>query len=74
LEEIQLGNLLKPKLTGHVPRHTLANHNSYMGNSEEEIRKVLDQSNTITRKIYPRKRSGFLRSKDLTKRFHQIKK
>jgi hypothetical protein len=34
-----------PTLKGNVPRHTLADHMEYMGNSEEEIRQVLGYAN-----------------------------
>jgi hypothetical protein len=60
-------------LTGHVPRHTLANHMAYLGNSEEEIRQVLGHSNVHTTKIYLRERHGFSGSYDIMKRFHQVK-
>lgn len=60
-------------LTGHVPRHTLANHMAYMGYSEEEIRQVLGHSNVHTTKIYLRERHGFSGSYDIMKRFHQVK-
>lgn len=63
-----------PALTGHVPRHTLANHMAYMGNSEEDIRQVLGHSNVRTTKIYLRERHGFSGSFDIMKRFHQTKK
>lgn len=62
-----------PALTGHVPRHTLANHMSYMGNSEEDIRQVLGHANVRTTKIYLRERHGFSGSFDIMKRFHQVK-
>lgn len=61
-----------PTLTGHVPRHTLANHMAYMGNSEEEIRQVLGHANVRTTKIYLRERHGFSGSFDIMKRFHQV--
>ena len=63
-----------PALTGHVPRHTLANHMAYMGNSEEDIRQVLGHANVRTTKIYLRERHGFSGSFDIMKRFHQLKK
>lgn len=63
-----------PALTGHVPRHTLANHMAYMGNSEEDIRQVLGHANIRTTKIYLRERHGFSGSYDIMKRFHQVKK
>lgn len=63
-----------PALTGHVSRHTLANHMAYMGNSEEEIRQVLGHANIRTTKIYLRERHGFSGSFDIMKRFHQVKK
>ncbi|MEB2779585.1 tyrosine-type recombinase/integrase [Algoriphagus sp. C2-6-M1] len=63
-----------PTLTGHVPRHTLANHMAYMGNSEEDIRQVLGHANVRTTKIYLRERHGFSGSFDIMKRFHQLKK
>jgi hypothetical protein len=63
-----------PALTGHVPRHTLANHMAYMGNSEEDIRQVLGHANVRTTKIYLRERHGFSGSLDIMKRFHQLKK
>lgn len=59
-----------PTLTGHVPRHTLANHMAYSGNSEEEIRQVLGHANVRTTKIYLRERHGFSGSFDIMKRFH----
>lgn len=62
-----------PTLTGHVPRHTLANHMAYNGNSEEEIRQVLGHSNIHTTKIYLRERYGFSGSYEIMKRFHQVK-
>jgi len=46
-------------LTGHFPRHTLANHMAYSGNSEEEIRQFLAHSTVQTTKIYLRERHGF---------------
>ncbi len=61
-------------LTGHVPRHTLANHMTYMGNKEEEIRQVIAHSNIRTTKIYLRERHGFFGSYNIMKRFHQVKK
>ncbi len=61
-------------LTGHVPRHTLANHMAYMGYSEEEIRQVLAHANVRTTKIYLRERHGFSGSFDIMKRFHEGKK
>ncbi|SDD64897.1 Phage integrase family protein [Algoriphagus faecimaris] len=67
-------NMEIPTLTGHVPRHTLANHMAYMGNSEEEIRQVLGHANVRTTKIYLRERHGFSGSFDIMKRFHQVKK
>ena len=63
-----------PTLTGHVPRHTLANHMAYMGNSEEEIRQVLGHANVRDTKVYLRERHGFSGSFDIMKRFHQLKK
>jgi integrase len=63
-----------PALTGHVPRHTLANHMAYMGNSEEDIRQVLGHANVRTTKVYLRERHGFSGSYDIMKRFHQLKK
>ncbi|MEB2779577.1 tyrosine-type recombinase/integrase [Algoriphagus sp. C2-6-M1] len=63
-----------PTLTGHVPRHTLANHMAYMGNSEEDIRQVLGHANVRTTKIYLRERHGFSGSFDIMRRFHQVKK
>ncbi|MCH7410168.1 tyrosine-type recombinase/integrase [Belliella sp. DSM 111904] len=63
-----------PTLTGHVPRHTLANHMAYSGNSEEEIRQVLGHSNIRTTKIYLRERHGFSGSYGIMKRFHEEKK
>jgi integrase len=63
-----------PTLTGHVPRHTLANHMAYMGNSEEDIRQVLGHANVRTTKVYLRERHGFSGSFDIMKRFHQLKK
>jgi integrase len=63
-----------PTMTGHVPRHTLANHMAYMGNSEEDIRQVLGHANVRTTKIYLRERHGFSGSFDIMKRFHQTKK
>jgi hypothetical protein len=62
-----------PKLTGHVPRHTLANHMEYMGNSEEEIRQVLGHANVRDTKVYLRERHEFSGSFDIMKRFHQGK-
>ncbi|MCF1751385.1 tyrosine-type recombinase/integrase [Mariniradius sediminis] len=56
-------------LTGHVPRHTLANHLAYSGHSEEEIRQVLGHSNIKTTKIYLRERHGFSGSHEIMKRF-----
>jgi integrase len=47
-----LGKLGIEGLTGHVPRHTLANHMAYSGHSEEEIRLILAHSNVQTTKIY----------------------
>lgn len=64
-------NLRIEGLSGHVPRHTLANHMAYSGNSEEEIRQVLGHSNVRTTKIYLRERHGFSGSYDIMKRFHQ---
>lgn len=58
-------------LTGHVPRHTLANHMAYSGNTEEDIRQVLGHSNISTTKIYLRERHGFSGSYDIMKRFHE---
>jgi integrase len=63
-----------PTLTGHVPRHTLANHMAYMGNSEEDIRQVLGHANVRTTKVYLRERHEFSGSYDIMKRLHQIKK
>ena len=63
-----------PMLTGHVPRHTLANHMAYMGNSEEDIRQVLGHANVRDTKVYLRERHGFSGSFDIMKRFHQGKK
>ena len=60
-----------PTLTVHVPRHTLANHMAYMGNSEEDIRQVLGHANVRTTKIYLRERHGFSGSFDIMKRFHR---
>jgi integrase len=62
-----------PKLTGQIPRHTLANHMAYMGNSEEDIRQVLGHANVRITKIYLRERHGFSGSFDIMKRFHQAK-
>jgi integrase len=56
-------------LTGHVPRHTLANHMAYSGHSEEEIRQVLAHSTVQTTKIYLRERHGFSGSFEIMKRF-----
>ena len=62
-----------PNLTGHFPRHTLANHMAYLGNSEDEIRQVLADSNVNTPKIYLREKHDFSGSYDIMKRFHQVK-
>lgn len=45
-----------PKITGHTPRHTLANHLYSEGYSIEQIQRVLIHSNSNTTKIYIRKR------------------
>jgi integrase len=49
-------NLGLPKITGHTPRHTLANHLLSEGYSPEEIQKVLVHSSINTTKIYLKKR------------------
>lgn len=45
-----------PKMTGHTPRHTLANHLLEEGYSEEEIQKVLVHSSINTTKHYLKRR------------------
>jgi integrase len=45
-----------PKITGHTPRHTLANHLLSEGYSPEEIQRVLVHSSINTTKIYLKKR------------------
>jgi integrase len=49
-------NLEIPKITGHTPRHTLANHLLSEGYSPEEIQRVLVHSSINTTKIYLKKR------------------
>jgi len=44
------------KMTGHTPRHTLANHLQQEGYSLEQIQKVLVHSNINTTKIYLKRR------------------
>jgi site-specific recombinase XerD len=57
-------------LTSNIPRHTLANHMAYSGNSEEEIRQVLAHSNVQTTKISLRERHGYSESYEIMRRFH----
>lgn len=49
-------NLGLPKITGHTPRHTLANHLLSEGYSPEEIQRVLVHSSINTTKVYLKKR------------------
>ncbi len=49
-------NLGLPKITGHTPRHTLANHLLSEGYTPEEIQRVLVHSSVNTTKIYLKKR------------------
>jgi integrase len=49
-------NLDIPKITGHTPRHTLANHLLSEGYTPEEIQRVLVHSSVNTTKIYLKKR------------------
>jgi site-specific recombinase XerD len=49
-------NLGIEKMSGHTPRHTLANHLQEEGYSVEEIQKVLVHSNINTTKIYLKRR------------------
>jgi integrase len=49
-------NLEIPKITGHTPRHTLANHLLSEGYTPEEIQRVLVHSSVNTTKIYLKKR------------------
>ncbi len=44
------------KMTGHTPRHTIANHLQQEGYSLEQIQKVLVHSNINTTKIYLKRR------------------
>jgi integrase len=64
-------NLKIEGLSGHVPRHTLANHMAYSGRSEEEIRQVLAHSTVRTTKVYLRERHGFSGSFEIMKKFHE---
>jgi integrase len=66
-------NLRIEGLTGHLPRHTLANHMAYSGHSEEEIHQILAHSTVQTTKIYIRERHGFSGSFEIMKRFHEGK-
>lgn len=64
-------NLKIEGLSGHVPRHTLANHMAFSGRSEEDIRQVLAHSTVRTTKVYLRERHGFSGGFEIMKKFHE---
>jgi integrase len=61
-------------LTGHVPRHTLANHLMSEGFGLEKISHVLAHAETKTTKIYLKNSHGYTDTMDTLKEFRERKK
>lgn len=58
-------------ITGHSPRHSMANHYSQRNFTDDEIRQVLDHADVKNTRIYLRERIGVSPIVKIMKRFNE---